>query len=136
MPVSFYFNLQQQQNLKEHTKDEDFTIPSLYQMVQYLNHIGFQSDQFQYALWHRLLQPVSAMIMICLGIPFVFGSLRSVSIGQRLLIGILVGFIFYMINNFMGEVALIFDIPPLLAAALPCLVFILVYLILVKRLEN
>ena len=105
-------------------------------MVQYLNQIGLQSDQFQYALWHRLLQPVAAIIMICLGIPFVFGSLRSVSIGQRLLVGILVGFIFYMINNFMGEVALIFNIPPLLAAASPCLVFLLVYLILIKRLES
>ncbi len=133
---SFYFNLKQQQKLKNNRDENDFSIPSLFQMIHYLHHIGFESNQFQYVLWHRLLQPLAAVTMICLAIPFVFGSLRSVSLGQRLLVGILVGFVFYMINNFMGEVALIFNIPPLLAAAVPCLVFILVYLILVKRLEN
>lgn len=133
---SFYFNLDQQQKLKKNRDENDFSIPSLFQMIHYLHRIGFESKQYQYALWHRLLQPVAAIIMICLAIPFVFGSLRSVSLGQRLLTGIMVGFIFYMINNFMGEVGLIFNISPLLSAALPCLVFMLVYLILVKRLET
>lgn len=70
------------------------------------------------AFWQRILQPITTMIMILLAIPFIFGPLRSVSIGLRLMSGVLVGLCFYILNNFFSQVGLVYQLPPYLAASM------------------
>ena len=70
--------------------------------------------------------------MIGLAVPFVFGSLRTKPIGFRILIGVMMGFGFYMLNEFIGPFSLLYQIPPFLAAASPLLLFALLNILLLK----
>jgi lipopolysaccharide export system permease protein len=61
--------------------------------------------------------------MILLALPFVFGQLRSSTMGFRMFIWVMVGFVFYVLNQFVGPMSIVYQIPPALAAILPTLVF-------------
>ena len=68
--------------------------------------------------------------MICLGVPFIFGSLRSATMGLRLLTGVIIGFMFYMLNQFFGPFALVYQLPPTAAAITPTVLFAIACVIL------
>lgn len=99
------------------------SLPHLYHYIQYLKTTDQASSKTQFAFWQRMFQPIATLIMICLGVPFVFGPLRTVTMGLRILAGIVVGFGFYMLNQFFGPLSMVFQLPPLLAAALPAVLF-------------
>lgn len=81
--------------------------------------------QHKLAYWQRLLQPLATAVMMMLAIPFIFGPLRSSTMGAKLLMGVAVGFGFYLIGRFFGPLAEILRWPPELAASLPTGVFAL-----------
>lgn len=94
---------------------------------------GLVVTQYEFDLWQRIIQPLTTILMICLGIPFIFGSLRSASMGQRVLVGIIVGFGFYMLNQLFGPITLVYQFPPYVAALLPTIICLLFFSILWRR---
>ncbi len=109
------------------------TLASLYRAIQYRASIGLSVSRVVYTLSQRLLQPVTTLIMICLSVPFVFGSLRSSTMGVKVLIGIVVGFVFYMLNQLFGPITLVYQYPPILAAITPTIIFLVVLVVLLSR---
>ncbi|MEM9243013.1 MAG: LPS export ABC transporter permease LptG [Pseudomonadota bacterium] len=106
---------------------------ALYVYIHYQKKNQLNAVEYGYAFWQRILQPFSILIMIFLGIPFVFGSLRSVPIGLRIVVGTLIGFAFFFLNQFLGYFSLVLQIPPILAAATPLIVFALLAAWLIRR---
>ena len=105
----------------------------LYKYVQYLKQNGQRTAQYELAFWTRLSYPLVGVTMIVLAIPFVFGSLRSVSVGQRVLIGALLGVGFHMLNQASGNIGLVYNIHPAMSAFLPPLLFFGLALELIRR---
>ena len=85
-------------------------ILSLYKTLCYQRHAFLNTVIYEFALWQRMVQPMTTFLMIFLGVPFIFGSLRSASMGVRILIGIVIGFSFYTLNQFFGPLAMVFQI--------------------------
>lgn len=81
-------------------------------------------QQLQTSFWNRIIQPIMTIIMMLVAIPFVFGPLRSVSIGLRLLSGIVVGLVFYIMNQFLTQFAVVYQVPPMYAAMILPTVFL------------
>lgn len=73
--------------------------------------------------------------MLLVAVPFVFGPLRSVAIGQRMLAGVLVGVAFYLLNQTFGNIGQIYNLSPFLSAALPSLAFLVAAVIAIQRLR-
>lgn len=105
----------------------------LYRHIQAQRMGGLDASPYLFSFWHRLFNPLAALVMMLLAIPFVFGSLRSATIGFKMLIGIAVGFTFYMVNQVVGPVAVVYQVPPWLAALLPSLLFSLFGIIMLAR---
>lgn len=99
------------------------SLPALYHYINYLQDSGLSSQAYAFAFWKRLLQPLTALVMIGLAIPFIFGSLRTTTMGVRILVGVIVGFGFYTLNEFLGPFSLVYQVPPFLAAAVPMVLF-------------
>jgi lipopolysaccharide export system permease protein len=106
---------------------------NIYQYIQYLKKGGLSASNYEFAFWKRLFQPLVTLVMIGLAVPFIFGPLRTVTMGFRILVGVIVGFSFYTFNEFLGPFSLVYQIPPLLAAALPILIFLVVDLYLFRK---
>ena len=109
------------------------SIPTLLRNIVYRQKTGLITSQYEYAFWKRIIQPFTTVMMICLGIPFIFGSLRSSSMGFRIMTGVIIGFGFYMLNQFFGPITLVYQFPPWVAALLPTILFMLAYVILLRR---
>jgi len=105
----------------------------LYQYIQYLRDSGQQYAPYELALWQRLSYPLVSTAMIFLAIPFVFGSLRSVPLGQRVLAGALGGISFYMLNQVVTQVGLVYSLNPVTTALFPPLAFLAAGVILMRR---
>ena len=46
-----------------------------------------------------------------LALSFIFGSLRSVTAGARIVTGICFGFLFYVVNEIFGQMSVVFNAP-------------------------
>lgn len=104
---------------------DELPLVKLRAYIAYREHSGLNTTHYWFAFWQRVLKPISTIVMICLAVPFIFGSQRSASTGLRIIGGIVIAFIFYMLNAFFGPFSMLYQIPPLLAAALPSLLVLL-----------
>lgn len=107
----------------------------LWEIVKLRKSAGLVATLFELTFWQRAIQPITTLVMICLGIPFIFGSLRSVSTTVRLVAGIAVGIVFYMLNRFFGPITLLYQFPPVLAALCPTLLFLALYAYMLRRIS-
>ncbi len=108
-------------------------IIELYRYINYRKHIGLAKGEYALSFWQRIFQPFASAVMILIAVPFISGSLRSATMGLKLLLGIVAGFLFYILNQFFGPMSLVYQLPPFLAALLPTLIFMILGLILLKK---
>jgi len=101
----------------------ELSLPKLASFAHYLEKNGLQSTEYRFNFWQRLLKPLSSVVMIFLAIPFVLGVLRTSSMGLRIVVGSLAGFAFFILNELLGQLSMVYQIPPLVAALLPLIVF-------------
>lgn len=100
-------------------KPQSLPLWDLRRYIQYLRDNGLNARPYELAFWSKLVAPFTTGAMVFLAIPFVFGSLRSVPMGQRVLGGFLVGLGFYLINQLASRAALVYAVPAWLSASLP-----------------
>ena len=85
------------------------------------------------AFWRKVLQPVSIAVMMLLALSFVFGPLRSVTMGARVLSGVIFGFVFYVSDSVFGPMSLVYGISPIIGALAPSLLFLGLTIYLLRR---
>lgn len=102
---------------------EEMSLAKLYSVTQYKKRNNLDYQEYALNFWQRILQPFSTLVMMLIAIPFIFGPLRTVSMGSRIVVGIIVGFGFFLINQFFGPLTVVMQMPPFLAALLPPLLF-------------
>ena len=95
----------------------------LWRYVIFLKRNGQDASTYEVAFWSKLVTPLVTLVMLFLSIPFVFGPLRSVGIGQRIFTGAMIGIVFYLLNRVFSYLALVYGINPLFAALFPTLLF-------------
>ncbi|WP_118984555.1 LPS export ABC transporter permease LptG [Photorhabdus sp. CRCIA-P01] len=114
---------------------EALSISGLYQYIKYLKQSEQESGRYQLNMWKKIFAPLSVAVMMLMALSFIFGPLRSVPMGVRIVTGISFGFLFYVLNEIFGPLSLVYSVPAVLAALLPSLLFLTVsiYLLLKRR---
>lgn len=97
----------------------------LQQVIEHQEANGLNVDKYKLEYWKHFSVPLSALVMLILAIPFLFGSQRSGSTGQRVFIGLIVGISFFLINRALNELGVVYAFPPVVSAFLPLAVFLL-----------
>ena len=112
---------------------------SLYDLNSY---IGFlkknhqKSRAFEMAFWGRVVNPLVTFIMLLLSAPFVIGVKRGVSVGARMMIGVVIGMGFNIIDKIVSHIGLIYDLNPPLMTFIPSLTVLAVALFALKRVQK
>ncbi len=110
------------------------SVSGLYRYVQFMKQTGQDAKRFELTFWQKIFQPLTVSIMLLLALSFIFGQLRGVSAGARIVTGICFGFLFYVINEVFGRISILYDIPPALGALCPSFCFMaLIWYLLQKR---
>lgn len=111
---------------------EQLPIADLYRYSRYLQVQGLDSDDFQLALWRKILQPVAVAALVLVAISFIFGPLRDGTMGFRIFSGVLVGIVFQTSQDMLGPASLVFGFAPVYAALAPILICFAAGLILLR----
>lgn len=95
----------------------------LFEYVDYLTRNKLDAATYRLAFWLKIMTPISCVVMLFIVLPFVFGPLRSVSAGQLLVVGILLGLGFYILMQIASQIGQLYGIPPFISATFPVLCF-------------
>jgi lipopolysaccharide export system permease protein len=107
----------------------------LYAYLEFLDQNKLDASAERLVFWQKLFAPLTIVIMSLLAVPFVLGAQRQSNTGMRLLIGILIGLSFIVLNRLLTQLGVQFQINAMVTALLPnlALVSTAVYLLVRKQ---
>ena len=109
------------------------SITGLYNYSKYLKQSGQVAGRYQLNMWSKVFSPLSVAVMMLMALSFIFGPLRSVPMGVRVVTGISFGFLFYVLDQIFGPLSLVYGLPPILGAILPSGAFFAISLFLLMK---
>ncbi|VVN85699.1 LPS export ABC transporter permease LptG [Pseudomonas fluorescens] len=112
---------------------ESLSISGLWSYIHYLADQGLNNGRYWLAFWVKVLQPLVTAALVLMAISFIFGPLRSVTLGQRVFTGVLVGFTFRIAQDLLGPSSLVFGFSPLFAVLVPAGICALAGIWLLRR---
>ncbi len=117
------------------TRPSILPVWGLYQYIVFLQENGQDARLYEVAFWNKIVTPLITLVMVFMSVPFVFGVLRSVGIGQRVFVGTMLGMGFLLLNQVLGNMALVYGLNPLFAAVFPGLLFLVIAFLFVRRIH-
>lgn len=109
---------------------------SAWHLRRYIGHLARnhqETERYDFAFWTKLATPFASAIMMLFALPFAFANLRSGGTGLRMLMSIVAGLTFFVVTRGAGHVGLLYDIPAVISALGPPLLFFAVALIWLRR---
>lgn len=102
------------------TKDaDDLSVTDLYAHKQLMAQQNLRSLQHELNFWQKLFSPLAILSLVLVATSFVFGSVRTYSLGLRMVVALLVGLLFSYLSDLSAFVSLATKVSPLLMTVLP-----------------
>ena len=112
---------------------EDLSLTQLYEHRQFMQQQNKRSLEHELAFWQKLLSPLSILSLVIVACSFVFGSLRTHSLGLRIVVALLFGLLFSYMQDLVGFISLATGFSPLLMVILPIIASAILGGYLLKR---
>lgn len=103
-------------------RPEDMSVTELWQHKQFLTQGNRRSLEHEVTFWKKILSTFSVLSLVLVACSFVFGSLRTHTLGLRVVVALLFGLVFSYIQDLVGFVSLSTGISPFVMVALPIVV--------------
>lgn len=116
-------------------KPNNLSVRDLNKYINYLTTNSQNSLQYSQALWFKSLYPLTTAVMIFLAIPIVLNAPRSVTLGQRILIGAAIGLLFHIFTKAVSHLGIVLNINPALSITVPTLLTFLAALLMLQRIN-
>lgn len=98
---------------------DNLSLYDLYMYIDFLKTNNQKSQIYELAFWSRLINPLVTFVMLMVSAPFVIGIGRGVSTGGRILLGVLIGMSFNILDKIAGHVGLVYEMNPVVMAIMP-----------------
>lgn len=112
---------------------DNLSIKGLISYSAYLAEQGLNASSYRVTLWNKLLMPLAIFSLVLVAVSFIFGPLRSVTVGQRLITGVVIGVVFKISQEILGPTSTVFGFSPLIAVLLPIMICLIAGLWLLQR---
>ncbi len=114
---------------------EEMPIVELYKYIQFLRENNQNAKTFEQAFWGRVFNPLATFAMLMVSVPFVVGIRRGVSTGARIMMGVIIGLMFNIVDRISGHLGLVYGFNPVLMALLPSMLVFLGAVYAIRRAE-
>jgi lipopolysaccharide export system permease protein len=114
---------------------ENLSAYELARYIEYLKENGQHSASVELAFWGRIVNPAVTLVMLLVAAPFVLPVRREVGMGQRIVVGVIIGLGFYLFDRTFGHLGLIYEMNPIFAAFFPTLLAFTGALVAIFRLR-
>jgi lipopolysaccharide export system permease protein len=113
---------------------KQLTSRALWRLISYFRSNALDAREYVFAFWSRIARTVAIMFSVLLAIPFVLGSLRSAGAGARMLMGLVLGIGFFLLQRLIESGTVLFpSLNPIVLAWLPTTLLALVTFGLLAR---
>jgi lipopolysaccharide export system permease protein len=112
---------------------DNLSLYDLFQYIHFLKSNNQKSQTYELAFWSRLINPLVTFVMLMVSAPFAIGIHRGMSTGGRLMIGVVIGMSFNILDSIVGHIGLVYNLNPMLMAVLPSTVVFCGALLAVSR---
>jgi lipopolysaccharide export system permease protein len=89
---------------------------SLFRLIRYYRTNSLSDRDYVFAFWSRIARTVAVAFTVLLAIPFVLGSLRTAGAGTRMLMGLVLGIGFFLLQRLIESGTVVFNLNPVLLA--------------------
>lgn len=103
------------------SRPDQLSAPDLWRYIRYQEANGLDADDYRLMFWQRLVAPLGGAAMLLFALPFVFAPQRSLTMGHRLLLGVLGGLAFHLLARGIGQATQLAGLAPWLGAVVPLL---------------
>ena len=115
-------------------KSKDMSAANLLTYSQYLRDNNLDNDKYMLEFWIKIFTPFTCLAMLLIAMPIVFSTTpRSGGVGQRIILAILIGIIYYVINRAINHLGLVLNITPVLSASIPLFLVIILSSYFMRR---
>ncbi len=112
------------------------SLPTLSRSIAAIRAAGSRTSELEGKWWHKLSGPLSALLMPLLGAVAGFGLARSGQLFIRAVIGMALGFAYFVVDNAALAVGSFGGYPPFLSAWAPFFLFVLIGATVLIRTEE
>jgi len=112
---------------------KDLSLRGLWRYAAYLGKQGLANSEYMLAFWQKAMLPLSTLSLVLVAISFIFGPLRTVTMGFRIFCGVLVGIVFRTSQDMLGPASVVYGFAPFLASLIPVTICVVVGVILLRR---
>jgi lipopolysaccharide export system permease protein len=112
---------------------DQLTSRSLWSLIQYLKSNSLDAREYVFAFWSRIARTVAIAFAVLLAVPFILGSLRSAGTGARMMLAVVIGLCFFLLQKLIESGTLVFNLDPVILAWLPTALLATVTLLLLVR---
>lgn len=115
-------------------ESKDMSARELNTYSDYLEKNNLDSNKYLLDFWIKIFTPFTCLAMLLIAMPVVFAiTPRSGGVGQRIMLAILIGVIYFVINRSINHLGLVLDIKPVFSASIPLLLVTLVSIFFMRR---
>lgn len=105
---------------------DDLQIQRIWEMMNYYKGQALNSTAYELAFWGKVFYPLVMISLVIVGISFVFGPLREVSMGFRVFVGVLVGILLKTFQDTLGPISMVYGFSAMYAMLMPVLLCALI----------
>ena len=109
---------------------------ALHKYIQHLASNRQKTDQYEIALWKKVVYPFATLVMMALALPFAYMHARAGMVGVKVFLGIMLGTFFHMLNNLFSHIGLLQHWPPFASAVVPSSAFLMAAVLMMWWVER
>ena len=102
-------------------KSEDLNVIELFQFIKYLQDNNLDTDQYTASFHSRIASLFVIPIMCLFALPMSLGIQRTRGMGYRITLGVIIGLVYFIMQNILMESVQIYTINPIFIGWLPLL---------------
>lgn len=112
---------------------DKMSISDLWRYASRFENQGQDGGPYFLSFWKKSLQPLTTAALVIVAVAFIFGPLRSAAMGSKVFTAICFGIVFYLVQNLLSTVSLVYQFNPLLAVTLPIFLCLGIGMALLRR---
>lgn len=112
---------------------DSMAISDLWSYANRFEQQQLDAGRYFLAFWKKALQPFNTAVLVLIAISFIFGPLRSASMGSRVFSAVSLGLVVTIVQRLLQELSLVYHLPPLSAVLFPIVLCMLAGILLLQR---
>ena len=117
-------------------KPTNMSAERLYQYSEYIEKNDLDASSYQLAFWVKVFTPLTCLAMLLIAMPIVLTTTpRSGGAGQRIMVGLLLGVGYFVLNRAINHLGIVYGVMPFLSAFLPLLLVVSLSIVMLRRIN-